>query len=437
MKAIKESELFMLVSILETLSGKTRLEILLLVQNRLKLSTGRKQFIIDQIDREQVAPLNVNHHSGKDTLPLILELVEIMGSLFTKTRNEIYLIIQHLKLLNEEQKEILIKQQHDEIMRANLIADMDALIEISGGTYTRLEMIRIIQAKLVERRESKVPVKTEKEKMLEYIRGGSLGVLDLKNSVLRDMILCGKTKGGMSKYDEDIPDFDYSYVVFEYVKLNNAILCNADLSNTDLSVAELNNADLTNALLVGAKLTYTSLNNAKLIGADLTNAELSCTKLNNADMSGAKLINVVLTHAELKGTLLRNTNLSGGVLFKAYMRDADLTNADLTGADLSCSNLKNANLTNANLSEADLSEANLNGANLKKTNLTGVNFKGAFLYDADLTGSIGADLSGAFLREERPIPRIRGDFDEQDIREYWSELRNREEFNINSIDDTF
>ena len=41
--------------------------------------------------------------------------------------------------------------------------------------------------------------------------------------------------------------------------------------------------------------------------------------------------------------------------------------------------------------------ANLRGANLHRANLTGANLHNAILSNTDLTGAIGADLSGTIL----------------------------------------
>ena len=65
-------------------------------------------------------------------------------------------------------------------------------------------------------------------------------------------------------------------------------------------------------------------------------------------------------------------DLRGASLWRACLRESDLSGADLSGADLS-----DADLSGANLSGANLSGANLSGANLEGTNLEGSNLEGA------------------------------------------------------------
>ena len=91
--------------------------------------------------------------------------------------------------------------------------------------------------------------------------------------------------------------------------------------------------------------------------------------------------------ANLYRAYLRDANLTGANLESAYLRDADLTDAYLRDA-----NLTGANLTGADLYRADLYRANLRGANLRDADLT----------DADLTGADlrGADLPKGFIAKD-------------------------------------
>ncbi len=93
-------------------------------------------------------------------------------------------------------------------------------------------------------------------------------------------------------------------------------------------------------------------------------------------------------------------------LVGANLGHARLYGVDLKGADLRTANLKGANLEKAILNRARLWGADLSGANLRGADLTGAGLGNAKLHDADLRGSIGADLEGtrgtpAFMPEDK------------------------------------
>jgi hypothetical protein len=126
---------------------------------------------------------------------------------------------------------------------------------------------------------------------------------------------------------------------------------------------------------------------ANLYRAYLRDANLTGANLESANLEGAYLRDANLTGANLESAYLRDANLTGANLESAYLRDADLTDAYLRDA-----NLTGANLTGADLYRADLYRANLRGANLRDADLT----------DADLTGADlrGADLPKGFIAKD-------------------------------------
>ncbi len=99
---------------------------------------------------------------------------------------------------------------------------------------------------------------------------------------------------------------------------NNVIisLSNADLSGIDLSFSFQDNQPLTSIPLPS-------------VGFDLSNADLR-----NADLHGANLSFVNLSGANLDFANLRDVNLSGAYLAGTHLLDTDLTNADLDAAYL-------------------------------------------------------------------------------------------------------
>lgn len=109
---------------------------------------------------------------------------------------------------------------------------------------------------------------TDKEKLLEYLEGGSIGKIELNH---------------------------------------------AKLKNAKLKFAKLQEADLGGANLRGADLS----------GADLDHANLSWANLKGANLSGAKLSHTNLYGVNLTSTILTNTNLSSSILMDAKIRRID------------------------------------------------------------------------------------------------------------------
>jgi len=126
--------------------------------------------------------------------------------------------------------------------------------------------------------------------------------------------------------------------------------------------------------------------------------------LREVNLSGANLANAILDEARLADAKMINTNLSGTGMAQARLERADLSLATLTNTYLANTELEYAILTEANLEDAILSEANLHFAELTlarliNTDLSLANLPHAVLSSADLTGANleNADLSNADL----------------------------------------
>ena len=107
------------------------------------------------------------------------------------------------------------------------------------------------------------------------------------------------------------------------------------------------------------------------------------------DLSGANLSNAKLIGVNLSAARLECADFHG-----ADLRHARLDRSNVRGANLSCVNLRYANLLNLNLELGTFPE-------LSREALTSVNFKGASLYQTNLSGAqlIGANFNGASLLE--------------------------------------
>ena len=125
------------------------------------------------------------------------------------------------------------------------------------------------------------------EKLLEYLRGGSQGKLDLR------------------------------WGIFCNISLREADLSGADLSDTNLSNSDLRGANLSNANLSKANLSKANLN-----GANLQYANLEGVDLSQSDLS----------YANLNNTNLCDANLSGAYVLHASFLDANRSGADFTDA---------------------------------------------------------------------------------------------------------
>lgn len=114
--------------------------------------------------------------------------------------------------------------------------------------------------------------------------------------------------------------------------------------------------------------------------------------------------NVEGCRADLTGVNLYRADLRDAELSMAILCDANLNEADLRGADLSSADLVRASLIGADLSKADLCFATLDGANLRYADLTDAALCEARLINSDLTGAKlrnveldDADLTGVYL----------------------------------------
>jgi hypothetical protein len=128
--------------------------------------------------------------------------------------------------------------------------------------------------------------------------------------------------------------------------------------------------------------------------------------LREANLSRANLYEANLSRANLSEANLYEANLSRANLRRANLREANLSRANLSETDLSEANLRRADLIGADLSGTDLSETDLSEANLRRADLIGADLRRADLIGADLSDAnlSGANLSGANLSRTLGLP---------------------------------
>ena len=121
-----------------------------------------------------------------------------------------------------------------------------------------------------------------------------------------------------------------------------------------------------------------------------------------AEKFGATAIRLRRVRPAVFARMIRLGWCKGANLYRAYLRDANLTGANLESAYLRDADLTDAYLRDANLTDADLTGADLYRADLYRANLRGANLRDADLTDADLTGADlrGADLPKGFIAKD-------------------------------------
>jgi uncharacterized protein YjbI with pentapeptide repeats len=262
------------------------------------------------------------------------------------------------------------------------------------------------------KKETKSTGGSDKERILEYIKGGSKGKLDLPFADLKGIHLKGAILEGAILNGANLMDSFLGGAILKNANLRNANLVNTKFKDADLSGADLSGAELWEEVdsddedkcvdFTGANLENVIINNAD-IGIDFRGVK----NLSGADFRGSSFKNACFDYVKLKGINLSGTDLTG-----AEFGNSDLSNADLSniisgkeediGTDsihqfgkriflakskLCNANLKRAQLINADLSNTDLSHADLTGADLRGADFSGAILKGAILRGTDLRGA--------------------------------------------------
>lgn len=197
------------------------------------------------------------------------------------------------------------------------------------------------------------------------------------------------------------------------------------LKNGRQLMQQLTQSDIIKGALAGASFSGEDLANIdlaqqSLAGLDLSAVNLSGANLRETDLSDANLNDANLTGANLTGAKLHRTYLVGANLTDAAFEDADLRGAFLSGSLLSGTNFRRANLRKATVGcpncivpgpfgtlttfeNANLEEAIFGEIKLKGVVLLGANFRGAYLYEVDLSEAVyrEADLGGAITKKGR------------------------------------
>jgi len=291
---------------------------------------------------------------------------------------------------------------------------------------------------------------SDKETVLEYVRGGSKGILNLPMADLKGIHLKGANLEGANLSGANLKNS-----CFDNANLKNANFKDANLVNAKFINADLSGANLCGTVFEDNEENWADFHGATLIDALFINSEINCDfqgikSLKGADFSGCNFLeNTVFEHLNLEGAKFVGAFLDGASMAGANLRSADLSciisgNKEdigksilygkrlfLNKSNLSNAILKNAQLINASLVETDLTGADLSGADLrgakfvnieanckaafvvgylpaiaKNANFSGCDLRYANLIGVDLsTANLhGANLEGALLKVPAEVP---------------------------------
>jgi uncharacterized protein YjbI with pentapeptide repeats len=233
---------------------------------------------------------------------------------------------------------------------------------------------------------------SDKETILEYIRGGSKGILNLPMADLKGIHLKGANLEGANLRGANLAESD----------LTGAKLKNADLSNACLDEAIFNNADLSGANLENVTLYDTSFYLALLIKANLSNAYLRKTSFEKANLSEANLTQIDCFDKDSSCLADRpsflSANLTNATFEKANLGWVDFNKTNITLSQLrSASNIQLIKLSGINFHNADLSNLNLRGVHFVNMDMSGADLSYSDLSSCEITESNlkGVKLKGA------------------------------------------
>ena len=165
-----------------------------------------------------------------------------------------------------------------------------------------------------------------------------------------------------------------------------------DLSRRDLTGLDLSGIDFKKADLFAANLSGSAVQGANFAGANLNRMVANEADFADADFTGADMFAVVMNGADLTGADLSNTRIIG------ELRDARMDGAKLVDADLGADPANQGMVpVRVDMSGVTLDGADLSGANMVHTVLTFASLRGATLVKARFNWAkmAGAHLDGA------------------------------------------
>ena len=261
---------------------------------------------------------------------------------------------------------------------------------------------------------------TDKEIILEYIRSGSKGKLELPMADLEGIhlknanliganlsganlinsVLCGANLTGANLTEANLMNCDLGGAILQRVNLNKALIMQsnfdeADLSETDLSGVEAGNlpksskvkdsekAKLNCAKFIGANLTNANLTNANFSFVDLSKANLTGIKIRGTNFQESSLslknsvdfLNMFSSDSNRRGIRIYNTNLQNADFKNLKLESISFVNVNMQNADFKNLKLEYVSFYNVNLDGADLSHSSLKYGEMSNCSIKNIKLK--------------------------------------------------------------
>ena len=138
-------------------------------------------------------------------------------------------------------------------------------------------------------------------------------------------------------------------------------------------------------VLVGRGEAEVALEKAHGFRLDLRNANLAYAHLFDIDLSGANLEGTILSYTNMDGTNLSRAILDGADLSFANCLKSDFRKASLAETNLHHVSAANSDFSGAQMYSVNCTEGSFYKATFANTGLGGCDFRGALLYETDLT----------------------------------------------------
>ncbi len=138
-------------------------------------------------------------------------------------------------------------------------------------------------------------------------------------------------------------------------------------------------------VLVGRRETEVALEKARGFRLDLRNANLAYAHLFDIDLSGANLEGTILSYTNMDGTNLSRAILDGADLSFANCLKSDFRKASLAETNLHHVSAANSDFSGAQMNSVNCTEGSFYKATFANISLRGCDFRGALLYETDLT----------------------------------------------------
>jgi len=233
--------------------------------------------------------------------------------------------------------------------------------------------------------KSTTRIGSDKEIILDYIRNGSKGKLELPMANLEGIHLKGANLSGANLSGANLENAILCGANLKGANLSNVCLKNVDLSEADLSYADLSNigafepdefritfwgANLTGAILKNSDLRCSNFYNSNLTNTDFSNANLNVSRFCNNNIS----IKQLRSADKIYGLSFENFNFQSEDLRNLRIESWHLRNVNMQGVDFRNSFVGFTSIKNSNLSYSKFDDCSLRLYDIEDSNLSNIDF---------------------------------------------------------------